>query len=312
VKITDFGAASFILDAYQSKRSIIGTPAFVAPETLLREPLDGRADIYALGLILYTAAAGAHPFQCKDRKQILAAQLHKVPEPLVKVRPAFPGLLAEMIHKMCAKLPQERPTAADLLAMLESHREWEKIEDEEPAKNSESSLPAPEARESPVTPPPPQWGTPPLPTPRPDVGGRKSILDAPLLKDTASAKARPKARPVEPEKKSPLLPVVSPAQESPVAKDLLAQADLQYTKKDFQKAEECFRAALRLEPRNRAALLGLARIYTEQLRYKEAVYELYLALATGKVTARAILEMPEFEALKVNEGFRSVIGQFWV
>jgi Tfp pilus assembly protein PilF len=97
-----------------------------------------------------------------------------------------------------------------------------------------------------------------------------------------------------------------------MAKDLINQATTLLTKKDFRGAEDCFRAALRMEPRNKTGLLGLARLYTEQLRYKEAVYELYVALVSGRVTARAILEDPHFVRLKVNEGFRTLIGQFWI
>jgi serine/threonine protein kinase len=319
VKITDFGAASFLVDAYRGKKSIIGTPGFVAPETLLQRPIDGRADMYALGLMIYAAAAGAHPFRHKDRKKVLTDQLHKVPAPLLTMRPEVPALFAVMVDRMCAKMPQERPSAAEFLAVLGSHRDWEKLEEAEEPKKSEAIGPVVGLKDS-ASPAPPQSAQSPAGWPKSDLkpeAGGKSILRAPLVRE-AAAKAEPLKTPargtlsVDTDKKALILSAAPSAPESFMAKDLINQATTLLTKKDLRGAEECFRAALRMEPRNKTGLLGLARVYTEQVRYKEAVYELYVALVSGRVTARAILEDPHFVPLKVNEGFRTLIGQFWV
>jgi tRNA A-37 threonylcarbamoyl transferase component Bud32 len=127
VKIADFGAASFLLGDDDAARScLIGTPLYMAPEVISRQPSDGRADVYALGLILYTAAAGAHPFRDPDMKAILRSQVHEPLPPLEEARPELHPDFARLIEKLCAKKPHSRHSSEELLEILEAHPEWER------------------------------------------------------------------------------------------------------------------------------------------------------------------------------------------
>ena len=125
VKIADFGAASFLLSEEDDKEDLIGTPLYMAPEVISRQPSDGRTDVYALGLMLYAAAAGSHPFRSRDVNEILRSQLRKSVEPLTGSRPELRPDFAALIEKLCSKKPHERLSAEELMGELERHPEWE-------------------------------------------------------------------------------------------------------------------------------------------------------------------------------------------
>ncbi len=128
VKIADFGAASFLLGE-EEEAALIGTPLYMAPEVIRREPSDGRADIYALGLILYAAAAGRHPFRRSETREILKLQLKVDVPPLMEERPELHEEFAALIEKLCAKKPHMRYSAEELMAKLEDQPDWEKPRD---------------------------------------------------------------------------------------------------------------------------------------------------------------------------------------
>ena len=106
-KLTDLGLAAAEAHA--------GTIAFMAPEQLRREPLDGRTDIYALGCTAYTALAGSPPFS-GDRKQVAQAHVKQAPPSLLKQGVQVPYQLHQLIvHAMMAKDPADRPEDAGAL-----------------------------------------------------------------------------------------------------------------------------------------------------------------------------------------------------
>ncbi len=92
VKILDFGLARFV-DAHGDGANltgdgVIGTPAYMAPEQIRGADLDGRVDLFALGVILYEMAAGVHPFAAPTPAATLARILQDEPPPLRAVLPA--------------------------------------------------------------------------------------------------------------------------------------------------------------------------------------------------------------------------------
>lgn len=106
-KLTDLGLAAAEAHA--------GTIAFMAPEQLRRETLDGRTDIYALGCTAYTALAGSPPFS-GDRKQVAQAHVKRSPPSLLEQGVQVPYQLHQLIvHAMMAKDPADRPEDADAL-----------------------------------------------------------------------------------------------------------------------------------------------------------------------------------------------------
>jgi eukaryotic-like serine/threonine-protein kinase len=128
VKILDFGVARVLpqqdetvsLGAADSEGNVFGgTPSYMAPEVLLEQPPDGRADIFSLGIVFYEALTGAHPFH--GGSFVVTAQriLERTPLPLRKGNPRFPAELERIIAKMLAKDRDQRyATAADLLVDL--------------------------------------------------------------------------------------------------------------------------------------------------------------------------------------------------
>jgi len=127
VKILDFGVAKRFSrspsDATESLQGMTGsfggTPAYMAPEVLLQKPLDGRADIFALGLVFYEMLGGRQPFLTDSFAGTLDRVLHNEPPPLSQVKSNVPEALSNIIGRMLAKDPAERyATARDLLVDL--------------------------------------------------------------------------------------------------------------------------------------------------------------------------------------------------
>jgi serine/threonine protein kinase len=111
-KIIDFGLAKLAAatDATQLTRTgqIVGTPAYMAPEQIEGKPIDVRADVYALGCVLYALIAGRSPFAAEDEVQILYAQIHKAPPKLGELVRDIPPKLEEVLARALAKKPEDR------------------------------------------------------------------------------------------------------------------------------------------------------------------------------------------------------------
>lgn len=108
VKVLDFGISRFLMQDDQQKSMIMGTPEFMAPEQITApESVDKRADIYALGVILYEALTARRPFTSDEPRQVLHRIVHDLPPPLTGHN--VPHGLAELIlTKMLAKNPDDR------------------------------------------------------------------------------------------------------------------------------------------------------------------------------------------------------------
>ena len=124
VVLTDFGIARALSDEGAAGRTqgVVGTPLYMAPEQLAGLSVDPRADIYAIGLMLFEMATGALPFAGQTA---LAAALARLTRPAPDPRVALPGLpdpLAELILHCLAQQPGDRPDSA--LAVAERLRAW--------------------------------------------------------------------------------------------------------------------------------------------------------------------------------------------
>ena len=87
----------------------VGTPSYMAPEQLAADAvIDGRADLYALGVIGYEMLAGERPFSGLAGPQLLVARLTETPEPLHWVRPEVPEELSQAIARAMARDPEDR------------------------------------------------------------------------------------------------------------------------------------------------------------------------------------------------------------
>ena len=122
-KILDFGIARLGEDDAALTRTGVswGTPAYMSPEQARGEAVDSRADVWALGVLLYEMVAGRRPFGGEGVQAVLSSILTRDPEPLDRVRPDVPPELARVTARALAKDPAERyPSAVELLADLES------------------------------------------------------------------------------------------------------------------------------------------------------------------------------------------------
>jgi serine/threonine protein kinase len=114
VKIVDFGlarAAEADLNLTQ-EGLVMGTPAYMAPEQADDKPLDHRCDLFSLGSVLYRTATGQFPFKGKDSMAIMMALATKQPDPPREIDPLVPAPLSDLIMRLLAKDPDERPANA--------------------------------------------------------------------------------------------------------------------------------------------------------------------------------------------------------
>lgn len=113
-KLIDFGLA-----ALGSLDKITGTPSYVAPEVILKNRPDGRADLYSLGVLVYSALAGFNPFRSDDVVETFDRQLNLVPESLTQSNRTVSLYLDEVILKLLKKSPGDRfPTAAHVIRAI--------------------------------------------------------------------------------------------------------------------------------------------------------------------------------------------------
>ena len=100
---------------------VIGTVGYMAPEQARGEPsIDARADLFAIGCVLYECLAGEPPFAGNQPAAVLAKVLFDEPAPLLTVRPDVPAALARLVEATLAKEPAQRPAdGAALIRLLD-------------------------------------------------------------------------------------------------------------------------------------------------------------------------------------------------
>ena len=130
VKVIDFGIAK-LTDTSQDPEAqattvagvLIGTPAYMAPERWLDEQYDGRADVYAVGVMMYEMLSGRLPFSAGDASTASLAKMHIVDQPpgLTAVDPEVSREMEAIVADALAKTPDRRPTARDMVARLRGY-----------------------------------------------------------------------------------------------------------------------------------------------------------------------------------------------
>src|SRR5215469_7774647 len=122
VKLLDFGIARADEDRVDGGMTrtgtLVGTPAYMAPERLLGNPFDGRSDIFSAGVVLYQLLTGKLPFDA-EYPAILQQILEQDPAPLSSFLSAHPAQLDQVIERALAKKPLDRfASAADMATDL--------------------------------------------------------------------------------------------------------------------------------------------------------------------------------------------------
>jgi serine/threonine protein kinase len=152
-KIADFGIATLNLaNATQTGRTL-GTPAYMSPEQLNDEAVDGRSDIFSLGVILYTLLTGYRPFQGNSALTVAFKVVNRNPVPATILATELPPGLDYVISRAIAKDPSQRyqrgmEMVLDIQELREGREPWSKDKhpDSAPASSqTHSEKPSPSA-----------------------------------------------------------------------------------------------------------------------------------------------------------------------
>jgi eukaryotic-like serine/threonine-protein kinase len=118
VLLADFGLAKVLDsdDGLSYPRAMVGTAKYLAPEQVEGRPVDGRADLYALGVVLYECLTGRVPFRGATDADTAKARLEREAAPVRSLRPGVPKPLADIVDGLLARDPDRRPSSAAVVA----------------------------------------------------------------------------------------------------------------------------------------------------------------------------------------------------
>lgn len=113
VKVVDFGVARFCGSSTRAS-DILGTPAYISPETLADEPVDGRSDLYAVGMLLWQMIVGELPFPSKNQAQMMKSHLDapRYRPRDINTRYRLADALEDLMVRLIARAPSDRPSSA--------------------------------------------------------------------------------------------------------------------------------------------------------------------------------------------------------
>ncbi|MET3423550.1 serine/threonine-protein kinase [Actinoplanes tereljensis] len=117
-KVVDFGISALIGENdIGPDGSLMGTPAYLAPERLEGGQVSSATDVYAVGLLIYRALVGQLPWDVGTTTQLLRAHQYVEPDPLPPID-GLPTVVTELIGRCLEKRPQDRPSSAELARVL--------------------------------------------------------------------------------------------------------------------------------------------------------------------------------------------------
>lgn len=119
--VTDFGIARLVEStAFTQTGTVLGTVHYMSPEQVAGAPLDGRSDLYAVGVLAFFALTGRFPFESETPSAVLVAHVTRPAPALQEVAPTVPGALAAIVDRLLAKAPGDRfADAEELVAALQ-------------------------------------------------------------------------------------------------------------------------------------------------------------------------------------------------
>jgi serine/threonine protein kinase len=136
VKIMDFGIAKGGGSGMTSTGQVVGTPNYMSPEQVKGMPLDGRTDLFSVGVVLYEMLTGRRPFGGENVTTIIYKIVHENPPAPRDLVDGLHSGLSAVVMKALAKAPDERfATGAEFADALQAYQ-WSKIEDMAPTVES--------------------------------------------------------------------------------------------------------------------------------------------------------------------------------
>jgi serine/threonine protein kinase len=129
IQVMDFGLARVLSARTQltGDHSILGTPSYMSPEQCNGSAVDGRSDLYSLGVVLYEMLAGAKPFQGDSPIAIMYQIQRDPPPPLEELNTSVPSEVVKVVECLMAKSPDKRfPDAKQLIIVLTRLQGWQR------------------------------------------------------------------------------------------------------------------------------------------------------------------------------------------
>jgi serine/threonine protein kinase len=123
LRVLDWGIARAVGELKQVVTDVntqTGTLGYMAVESVLGNPVDGRADVFSCAVILYEMLAGERPFNQTDERSVLDMTVHATPPPLASRRPEIPRSVSDLVNAGLAKHRDERPTMAEFRKMIQA------------------------------------------------------------------------------------------------------------------------------------------------------------------------------------------------
>jgi Tol biopolymer transport system component len=120
--LTDFGIAHAVgLHSPNEQAAVLGTPEYMSPEQAMGKQVDGRSDVYSLGIVVFHMLTGRTPFQGDNYRDILSAHVNKpLPDPR-SLNPDLPEGVTEVLNRATAKDPDQRYPTAGAFAQALRH-----------------------------------------------------------------------------------------------------------------------------------------------------------------------------------------------
>ncbi|WP_433374153.1 protein kinase domain-containing protein [Actinoplanes sp. CA-142083] len=199
-KVVDFGISAIIGERDAAPDgSLLGTPAYLAPERLAGAQVSAATDVYALGLLLFRLLTGRLPWPAETTAEALRAHLYADPDPLPP-QPSMPSEVADLCRRCLAKAPEDRPDAASVARSLAEAVGIQPIlpplrelpDDAPPPVRATVPPPGRRCLITPVAPAPPSAASPAAPSaaasaaPSTHGGGPSSAFDAEAVSASAS------------------------------------------------------------------------------------------------------------------------------
>jgi serine/threonine protein kinase len=205
VKVTDFGIAKIMSMGMTQAGQILGTPNYMSPEQVKGRTVDGRSDVFALGVILYELVTGEKPFGGQNITTVIYKIINENPIPPRELDSTIHPGLSFVISKALAKNPDERfQTCRELAEALKNYRNL----GAEAAPSATVVIKVPPLQAPPAVEPPPASAQPPAPAVRSEMRSAPPALEIQSV-SAEIGNVRPSAPPVL-EQRPPARPAVPP------------------------------------------------------------------------------------------------------
>lgn len=124
VKVTDFGIARIVSASQTKTGMVMGSPSYMSPEQISGKKVEGRSDLFSLGVVLYELLTGERPFRGESIATIMFQITQSPPPPLAEFVPKLPPIFQKLLEKALAKDPEQRfQTGEEFAATLRALKE---------------------------------------------------------------------------------------------------------------------------------------------------------------------------------------------